>query len=344
MSAHTTDERPAWNDAGAGTSERAPEAWHRLYVEVDARDGTVWEIQRLDAGARYRILRNLDEAGSRRAGWDSIRAQFCRLAAPMCPDLDEPQVAAKELSFIVTHGSQRCEVGRAVVSDETEAVSYAAAVFEMNRKGRADDAFRRRLHGGYPGWTPQSAATVSTTLHVAIINDDSGWEVLTGTTRREMFYAVWWDYVSDRLYSRDHDDAPIDSLADSGAYEEAVEAWFMAVADTDPGSAGLETTTVSVPPAAAGPCILGVLYAEDVGDDEEEAGPWYVFAGRTEGEMYRAVWREFLLAHRRAAEICTDASRELACAGRFREAVEIALDGLAVGVIVEFNADGSSRT
>jgi hypothetical protein len=132
--------------------EIAEECWHRLYVEVDLRDRTVWEIQRLDGGGEYRILRNLAEVGTRRGGWDAIRAQFCNLARPICPDLDEPQVAALELSFVVTHGSRKCEVGRGVVSNESEALSYSAAVFEMDRKRRADDYFRRLLHGGSTGW------------------------------------------------------------------------------------------------------------------------------------------------------------------------------------------------
>ena len=132
--------------------EIAEECWHRLYVEADVRDGTVWEIQRLDGGGEYRIRRNLAEVGTRRWGWDSIRAQFCILARPICPDLDEPRATAGELSFVVTHGSRTCEVGRGVVSSESEALSYASVVFEMNRKGRADDSFRRLLHAGATGW------------------------------------------------------------------------------------------------------------------------------------------------------------------------------------------------
>ena len=132
--------------------EIVEECWHRLYVEVDLRDRTVWEIQRLDGGGEYRIVRNLTEVGTRRTSWDSIRAQICVLARPTCPDLDEPQVVALDLSFVVTHGGQRCEVGRGVVRDEVEALSYSAAVFEMDRKRRADDYFRRLLHGGSTGW------------------------------------------------------------------------------------------------------------------------------------------------------------------------------------------------
>lgn len=132
--------------------EIAEESWHRLYVEVDLRDRTVWEIQRLDGGGEYRILRSLAEVGMRRWGWESIRAQFCNLARPMCPDLGEPEVAGTELSFIVTHGSQKCEVGRGVVASESEALSYAAALFEKRRKRRADDYFQRLLHGGTTGW------------------------------------------------------------------------------------------------------------------------------------------------------------------------------------------------
>jgi hypothetical protein len=65
----------------------------------------------------------------------------------MCPDLDEPQVVVGEVSYVVTHGPQSCEVGKAVVGCEDEALSYAAAVFEMRRKRRADDAFCCRLRG-----------------------------------------------------------------------------------------------------------------------------------------------------------------------------------------------------
>lgn len=140
------------NEETGGTElvpvEIVAECWHRLYVEVDVREGSVWEIQRLDGGGEYRILLNLAEVGARSWTWDSVRAQFCRRAWPMCPDRDEPRATARELSFSVAHGGQCCEVGKAVVSNEFEALSYAAAVFEMNRKHRADDAFRRRLHGG----------------------------------------------------------------------------------------------------------------------------------------------------------------------------------------------------
>ena len=147
------------NPEGGGTElwpvEIADERWHRLYVEVDMRAvvpnpsyGAMWEIQRLDGGGEYRILHNLSEVGARTWRWDSIRAQFCGRAWPMCPDLDEPQVAVRELSYVVTHGGQSCEVGKGVVSDEWAALSYAAALFEMNRKDRSDDWFHRRLNGG----------------------------------------------------------------------------------------------------------------------------------------------------------------------------------------------------
>lgn len=72
-------------------------------------------------------------------------ARFSRLGPPLLPFSDEPQVRAGEHSFIVTHGTRKCEVGRAVVRDENAALSYAAALFEMQRKGRSDHAFCRRL-------------------------------------------------------------------------------------------------------------------------------------------------------------------------------------------------------
>jgi hypothetical protein len=128
--------------------EIADESWHRLYVEVDVHSATVCEIHGLDGGGEYRILRDFGEVGSRRKDWASIRAEFCRIAAPMCPDPDEPALSEHHLSYVVGHGKQRCEVGKGVVCNGNQALSYAAAVFEMDRRGRADDAFRRRLHGG----------------------------------------------------------------------------------------------------------------------------------------------------------------------------------------------------
>jgi Uri superfamily endonuclease len=121
------------------------EEWHRLYVEVDSRDGSVWEIQRLDGGGEYRILRNLAEVSARHWHWDSIRSAFCNAAWRMCPDVDEPRVVENALSFVVHHGRNSCEVGKAVVKTDREALSYAAIVFDMKRKGRADDEFRQRL-------------------------------------------------------------------------------------------------------------------------------------------------------------------------------------------------------
>lgn len=122
------------------------ESWHRLYVELDVRDRSVWEIQRLDAGGEYRILRNLAESPRwRRPRWESIRALFCIVACPMCPDLDEPEASENEFSFLVSHGGRSCEVGKAVVRNAREALSYCATVFDMNRKGRADEEFLRRL-------------------------------------------------------------------------------------------------------------------------------------------------------------------------------------------------------
>jgi hypothetical protein len=127
--------------------EIVPESWHRLYVEVDSRDRTVWEIQRLTGGGEYRVLHDQVEPGTRRAQcWAVARAQLCALAASLIyPDPDEPQVRAGDLSYVVTHGLNTCEVGKGVVAGEEEALSYAAGVFEMNRKGRADHDFRRRL-------------------------------------------------------------------------------------------------------------------------------------------------------------------------------------------------------
>lgn len=130
----------------ARTDNPTAESWHRLYVEVDVRDGSVWEIQRRDAGGEYRILRNLAESPRwRRTGWESIRALFCIVASPMCPDLGEPEVREHEHLFVVTHGAQACEVGKAIVRNEREALAYCATVFDMNRKGRADHEFRRHL-------------------------------------------------------------------------------------------------------------------------------------------------------------------------------------------------------
>jgi hypothetical protein len=126
--------------------EIVPERWHRLYVTVDARDGTVWEIQRLAGGGEYRVLHDQVEPTRRAHCWAVARAQLCALAASLIyPDPDEPQVRVGDLAYVVTHGLTTCEVGKGVVAGEEEALSYAAGVFEMNRKGRADHEFRRRL-------------------------------------------------------------------------------------------------------------------------------------------------------------------------------------------------------
>jgi hypothetical protein len=138
-------DRPGTCAAELQPVENTGVCWHRVYVEADCRNGAVWEIERRDDGGEYRILCNLSEVPSRRATWDRIRARFCNVAAPMCPDLDEPRVVKNELSFVVSHGSASCEVGKAVVRNEREAAAYGATVFEMVRKGRADDEYRRRL-------------------------------------------------------------------------------------------------------------------------------------------------------------------------------------------------------
>jgi hypothetical protein len=131
--------------------EIAPESWHRIYVETDPRNGSVWQIQRLDGGGEYRVVCNLAEVSRRHRRWDTIRSLFSNAAWPMCPPLDEPRAVENDLSFVVSHGTCTCEVGKGVVSSEQEALAYSAAVFEMNRKGRADHEFRRRLGLGTNG-------------------------------------------------------------------------------------------------------------------------------------------------------------------------------------------------
>jgi hypothetical protein len=65
--------------------EIVSEEWHRLYVEVDPRDGSVWEIERLDGGGEYRILRNLTEVSPRQWHWDSIRSHSATLPGACAP-------------------------------------------------------------------------------------------------------------------------------------------------------------------------------------------------------------------------------------------------------------------
>ena len=185
---------------------------------------------------------------------------------------------------------------------------------------------------------------MSTTLHVAIVTDEDGWTVFAAPTRREMFQAVSSGYVCDRVHVHGHDEGPIEDLAERGFHADAVEAWFEAVESVVAGWAGLDTTCVAVP-SAARPCTLGVLYAEaDERDGEDPSGPWHVFAGATQAELYDAIWSRFIVPHPESSRLCKEECVELAGAGRFREAVETALEGGDVGHLVEFRWTGSAVT
>lgn len=89
---------------------------------------------------------NLSEVPGRRPTWERIRARYCEVAGPICPDLDEPRVVELDRSFVVCRGAVSCEIGNSVVRNDREAAAYGAIVFHMVPTGKADDEYRRRLH------------------------------------------------------------------------------------------------------------------------------------------------------------------------------------------------------